>query len=338
METYLQIKRTKMVDEASIGHTPTPLTSTMLRFVLVFLIGTLLGNFVASVPLGIYLVSKTNIYSILVDLSTEKITADAAAEGLAEILSNIPPVFLAISLICTATSIIAAVFYCKKFEKRGIASMGIRKGNAAAEYLVGMLIGVLMYCLALLIAWATGSVTVRINPDGFAPIIVLFLIGYIIQGASEELLVRGFFMVSAARDYKPWVAIIFSSLMFAILHTGNIAVTPLALINIFLYGVLMGIYIFKRGSIWGACAIHSFWNFTQGNIFGSYVSGNTTTSSVFLMEYDPARQLANGGAFGLEGGAATTIVLVVAICITLALKTKKSEISVLESPLSFNVE
>ena len=57
--------------------------------------------------------------------------------------------------------------------------------------------------------------------------------------------------------------------------------------------------MFKRGNIWGACAIHSFWNFAQGNIFGSYVAriyksvelneeGTEVVDSKKLHKYDAA--------------------------------------------------
>lgn len=333
MEKYIEIKRTKMVDEAALGHQPMFITTSMIRFVFVFLLGTLLGNLISAIPLGIYLFTKTDFLELTL---SQDITPEQYVESVAEIFNNIPPVFTVISLLCTAGTIAAAIFYCKVFEKRKIASMGLRSGNAGTEYLVGALIGVIMYVLAFVIAYASGSVTIKMNPQGFMPIIILFLVGYIVQGAAEELLVRGYFMISVARDYKPWIALIVSSTAFSALHAFNAGVSTIALINIFLFGIFMGIYVFKRGNIWGACAIHSFWNFAQGNIFGSYVSGNPIAPSVFLMEYDPARVYANGGQFGLEGGVSATIVLVVAIGVSLLMKTKKSEISALEQ--SFVVE
>ncbi len=334
MERYIGVERTRMVDEASYGHVPTPLTSSLLRFVLVYLIASLASGLVSSFPLGIYLYTKTDFMQVVSDAANGAISAEAYVEKIEGILANLPPVFTLINLFCTVTSIIAAIVYCRYIEKRSIASMGLRKGSAFAEYMAGAGIGVIMYALTFLIAYISGSVSIKINPQGFMPIILLFLVGYVIQGASEELLVRGYLMVTVARDYKPWVAIIFSSTMFSLLHAFNVGVSILALINIFLFGILMGVYVFKRGNIWGACAIHSFWNFAQGNIFGSYVSGNSTTPSIFLMEYDPSRQLANGGAFGLEGGAAATIVLVIALGACLLMKTKKSELSILENPLN----
>ena len=334
MEKYISVERTKMVDEASYGHVPTLLTTSLLRFVLVYLIASLAAGLVSGVPLFLYLYMKTDYMQVMSDAMKGVISQEAYVERIEEILASVPPIFNVIMLFCTVTSIIAAIVYCRFIEKRSIASMGIRKGNAFLEYMSGAGIGVIMYALTFLIALACGSVTIKVNPEGFMPIIILFLVGYIIQGASEELLVRGYLMVTVARDYKPWIAIIFSSTMFSLLHAFNTGVSVLALINIFLFGILMGVYVFKRGNIWGACAIHSFWNFAQGNIFGSYVSGNPTTPSIFLMEYDPSRQLANGGVFGLEGGAAATIVLAIALILCLLMKTKKSELSILETPLN----
>ena len=322
-----------MIDEAADGHVRVTLTSSILRFVLVFMIGSLISSLLQAIPLTIYLFLKTDVLSIALNavnggMSTEEMMAEIYA-----IVIDIPPIFTVIALICTVATAAASIFYCLKIEKRRLPSMGFRKSKAAMEYFSGMLIGLVMYGLTFLIAYASGSVTVKLNPDGVAPIIILFFIGYVIQGAAEEILTRGYLMVSIARDYKPWIAIIFSASMFMIMHTGNASVSSLALINILLYGILMGIFVFKRGNIWGACAIHSMWNFAQGNIFGSSVSGTSLSPSVFVMEYDPSRVWANGGAFGLEGGIATTIVLLAAIGIALALKTNKNEISVLELSL-----
>ncbi|MBQ8392929.1 MAG: CPBP family intramembrane metalloprotease [Clostridia bacterium] len=330
---YINVERTKMVDEASTGHTPTPLFVSIMRFILVFFLGTILGNLLAAIPLGIYLLTGTDLMEIIGSVTAGTMNEEQYIEAINVILLNIPPIFTVISLICTASSIVAAVFYCRYFEKRRLPSMGFRKGKAGLEYLVGALIGLGMYAVTFLIAWATGSVSIELNPEGFAPIILLFLVGYIIQGASEEILLRGYFMITLARDMKPWSALMISSLMFSLLHAFNPGVSVMGLINIMLFGMFMGIYVFKRGNIWGACAIHTFWNFAQGNIFGSYVSGTSLAPSVFVTSYNPDRLLANGGAFGLEGGAAATIILVLAIGITLFTKTNKKELSVLEQPL-----
>ena len=338
MERYINIKRTRMIDEASLGHRPEGVMGYLLKFILVFMIATLASSVLQSIPLVLYLLLKTDFFSLALKMAQGTISAEEYAEAGNEILNNLPYWFNLVGLFLTATSIVAAIFYCVKIEKRTVASMGLRKGNIGVEYLVGAIIGIAMYGLTFLIAYATGSVSIRLNPEGFAPIIIVFLLGYIIQGASEEILVRGYLMISVAKDYRLWLSIVFSSVVFSLLHAGNASVGLLALVNITLFGIFEAIYICKRGNIWGACAIHSMWNFVQGNIFGSNVSGNALSPSLFIMEYDSTKTIANGGAFGLEGGAATTIVILVAIGIVLLLKTKESELSPLEKPMDIKLD
>ena len=77
------------------------------------------------------------------------------------------------------------------------------------------------------------------------------------------------------------------------------------------------------------CAMHSMWNFAQGNIFGLPVSGQGGLPSPLSAEVSEGtwKTLFNGGSFGLEGGLAVTAVLAVACCVALFMPTKRSEIS-----------
>ena len=76
-------------------------------------------------------------------------------------------------------------------------------------------------------------------------------------------------------------------------------------------------------------AMHTAWNLTQGNIYGLQVSGNDAANSVFTAVYDKnASSLITGGAFGPEGGLATTAVAVVCLIIVtvlLVLKKRKEK-------------
>ena len=89
----------------------------------------------------------------------------------------------------------------------------------------------------------------------------------------------------------------------------------------FLFGVLASLYVLRRGNLWGACAIHSMWNFAQGNLFGAAVSGNRSGPSLLRAEAiaSGSASLWNGGAFGPEGGLAVTLVLLAGIAVLLFL-------------------
>ena len=77
------------------------------------------------------------------------------------------------------------------------------------------------------------------------------------------------------------------------------------------------------------CAVHSMWNFAQGNLFGIPVSGLAGLPSPLRAEVTEGgwQTLVSGGDFGLEGGLAVTVVLVVACTIVLLLPTKKTEVA-----------
>ncbi|CDC93985.1 putative uncharacterized protein [Roseburia sp. CAG:380] len=134
-----------------------------------------------------------------------------------------------------------------------------------------------------------------------------------IQGLAEEVICRGYLLVSLSRRNSVWYSVILSSGVFMAMHMSNEHVTVLAYINLFLCGLLFGLLFVESGSIWMVAALHSGWNFLQGNIFGISVSGTAKASSVFDSSFADGWSFMNGGDFGLEGGLAVTIVLAVGI-------------------------
>ena len=230
--------------------------------------------------------------------------------------------YILIMLFATVLTTAGTVIFCTKIEKRSLASMGFVRRGIAKEYLLGLAVGTGLFAAAILICVIFGHVRIRFS-GGSIGIILLFLLGYLLQGMSEEVLVRGYFMISAARRNSVILAMVSSSVIFSLLHIFNTGVTVLALVNIALFGFLMALYMMIRGDIWGACAIHSAWNFVQGNIFGVQVSGMSVCESLWTTEMTGSRWI-NGGSFGMEGGLAVTFVLVVTIGILLLAARKRN--------------
>jgi membrane protease YdiL (CAAX protease family) len=91
------------------------------------------------------------------------------------------------------------------------------------------------------------------------------------------------------------------------MHGMNLNVTVIALINIFLVGLLFAYMTIKSENLWMAIGYHITWNYFQGNIFGFEVSGNVvegvySTKSV-------TESVINGGKFGPEGGLIVTAII-----------------------------
>lgn len=250
----------------------------------------------------------------------------AVAEGIALIagqpvssaFGSLSDWLLPVQLYSTALMTLTVLLFCRFVQKRTPASLGLAWRHAGREYLVGMLIGSLLFCTAVTVCVATGTVELKTAPFSIGGWL-LFLGGFLVQGMSEEVLCRGYLMLSVARRYPLWLAILLNSVLFSLLHVWNRGICFLALLNIALFGILTSLYTLRRGSLWGACALHSLWNFVQGNVFGVRVSGTESGPSPLCAVPRSGAELWHGGAFGLESGLTVTLVLFAAILILLFL-------------------
>ncbi|NMA08921.1 MAG: CPBP family intramembrane metalloprotease [Clostridiales bacterium] len=304
----------------------------LLIFVLVFLIASTVMGFPVGIATSVWIFTSDTFANIVAQFSLAD-TADLS-QSIPQITSalfaSMPAWLTLVSLFADALTIAVCLVYCRVIEKRSIRSVGFTRHGFAKEYALGFLIGAGLLAAAFAISALTGSVKLTgFNTAVAFPkllgMLILFLLGYMIQGMAEEVLCRGYFMLSFARKSPVWAAILISSLIFSLLHLANSGVSFLALFNIFLYGIVMGVCILRRGSIWMAGAIHSAWNFTQGNLLGMQVSGSVTKITLFTSVQTSSASIWNGGAFGPEGGLAVTIVLVFALATFLFLPVRKKE-------------
>ncbi|MBR5743000.1 MAG: CPBP family intramembrane metalloprotease [Clostridia bacterium] len=298
---------TRMLREAKEGRKGFHFLLELLIFVPVFLVAGILE----AIPSAIAEIGWIFAHPAVIREAAERLQSGDTAGYFASIqaLTNEQPIWMTIvSLLATGLAILAVWLYCRLIERRRITSMGFRKGHILREYLVGIGITFVMISFAALIGLLTGAYRFSLSPGISVGLLLLFCIGYMVQGASEEVICRGYLMVSITRRNKAWIAVLVSSLVFAALHLANPGFNFLAFVNIALCGASYGIYILKRGNIWGACALHSFWNFFQGNFWGISVSGTGwgMNASVFTATAVPGKELWNGGAFGIEGGLAAT--------------------------------
>jgi membrane protease YdiL (CAAX protease family) len=123
-------------------------------------------------------------------------------------------------------------------------------------------------------------------------------------------------MTSVMRNHNIWLAVGLNALFFGVGHFFNDGFNLFTLLNLMLFAGMTSLYMLRTNSIWGVCAIHSIWNFSQGNFYGLPVSGVNAGYSVFRMSLQGSEWV-NGGAFGLEASIPTTIVLSICICILL---------------------
>lgn len=215
------------------------------------------------------------------------------------------------------------------FEKRPFFTLGFEREGALWKYGRGLLIGFAQFGLAVglpaLFGWVVPE-TGREPFEGWQALagVLIVTLGWVVQGAAEETLTRGWLMGVVGARYKPWLGVLISSLMFMLLHGLNPNIGPLPLINLFLFGVFTALWVLWEGGLWGVCAQHAVWNWAQGNVFGMEVSGGASSGPILWNLQEAGPDLITGGAFGPEGGLAVTGILLVSIGVLVALLRHKN--------------
>ena len=250
-------------------------------------------------------------------------------------LRNIPLFFnnkdllsLLITLFSFAFISLLVFFRVKVIEKRSFSSIGFNKNNWLKKYSLGFLIGLAMMSIIVLILLPFGYITIEKNPiqpvgvSAIASVLVI-LFGWIIQGATEEIVTRGWLLNVLSTKYNIGVGLLISSTLFGLMHLTNPNVNYIAVINIILVGLFYGLYVIKTNDLWAVCGMHSAWNFAQGNIFGFKVSGLDVSVGSLIDLNLVGSDFVTGGIFGPEAGITATFILLASIGILLFIDKKR---------------
>lgn len=313
----LQLEKPQQVIRAQEAQKGMNWFLEILVFLAVFIVSSI-GQVLCMLPGEVILLAMNADYRAAVAAN------DLEAATLAATQIGNSDLYMIFSLFATLGMTLITMLFCKLIQKRKMNTLGFTKEGAGREYLIGLGVGFVMFSSAVLICVLTGAIKI----DGFSEtfgvgMFLLFLLGYMLQGMSEEVLCRGYVMVSIGRRYSMWVAVISNAVIFAALHLLNSGISVLAFINLVLFGVFASLYFLKRGNIWGIAALHSVWNLVQGNFWGLRVSGIVTECSVLRSAMVDGKEIFNGGAFGPEGGLGVSVVLLIGICVLL--RNKKNE-------------
>lgn len=290
----------------------------------------------ALTPVVVTYMRKPEYSEFIQDLANVKSLEDIFAKTF-EVFSIFfkDPLFLTLMTLGYALIILTyfihagRVWKIKGFKNK-IAACGYPLSNGkhiALHYGLGFLFGFLMMSCTIGIMVLTGQISFNgftLNASGLG-VFFFNLLMWFPQGASEEVMFRGFMIPAFNKRYKVAVGVVISSVVFSAFHSLNSGYTPLASVNLVLIAVLFALIYLLTGDIWMTSAMHTAWNLTQGNIYGLQVSGNDAANSIFTAVYaKDASSLITGGAFGPEGGLATTAVsFVCLIIVTILLVQKK---------------
>lgn len=192
------------------------------------------------------------------------------------------------------------------------------------DFAVGSAVGFFALLLAVGICSVFGGITLVFNfkdqSYDISMTLLKSLVVFAIGAIAEEVLFRGYIFQTLTRAKLETVAIVITSLLFSFAHNGNDNVTVFGLVNTALAGIWFGFAYLKTRSLWFAFGIHLFWNWTLAAFCGLPVSGITQIAPNPLFRgIDEGPTWLTGGHYGIEGGLACTIAVVIAILIVIAL-------------------
>jgi membrane protease YdiL (CAAX protease family) len=207
------------------------------------------------------------------------------------------------------------------------------------DLIVGSLIGIFSLALATAIATAGGGLTFTISGRAAIVQVLQTLIFsaalFIIAALAEEALFRGYPLQTLTRANLAWLGVFLTSVPFAAIHLRNPNVAAgFTFINTALAGVWLAVAYLRTRTLWFPLGVHWAWNWALGALFGLPVSGITDLAPHPLMrgtDHGPA--WLTGGSYGIEGGLACTITLIIATIFILrtSLISTTSEMKILTS-------
>lgn len=146
----------------------------------------------------------------------------------------------------------------------GLASIGLSRPRWGA-FATGLLLGAAISGLGTAIAWSSDLVRPTQPaemPGGAALVLValLYLLTYVLQGAGEEIVSRGFLLRGTAWWIGLWPAVAVQALLFVALHLGNPTMTPLYALFVIVFALFAALLVIIQGHLWGVIGVHGGYN------------------------------------------------------------------------------
>jgi len=211
--------------------------------------------------------------------------------------------------------------FVKFADKDKFINLGFNIKNRYKDLYFGVFLGFISMFLgymALIYNNEINYLTVKYNIKEIILSAFLFLIVAVV----EETLFRGYILKNLMISFNKYIALMISSLLFAIAHGANPNMSLFSFFDLFLAGIFLGISYIYTKNLWFPIALHFSWNLFQ-TFFGFNVSGQDMYS---IIEFEiQENNLLNGGDFGFEGSILSTIFQIIFIFIIWFYYNKKEK-------------
>ncbi|MEQ1808985.1 MAG: CPBP family intramembrane glutamic endopeptidase [Terricaulis sp.] len=232
-----------------------------------------------------------------------------------------PAVARLLAVIVGSLAMLGAYALAVHFVERRPAEE-LALGRLLPDLAGGLALGGLLIALIIGVLWSAGWVTIESVP---ATHIAESIKQSIQSGVIEEVVMRLILFRLLWRAAGVLPALLLTGALFGALHLTNPEATIFAGLCLLAgEGIGAGLYMLT-GRIWASVGMHAGWNFAQGWLFGSAVSGLDFFAGGPLQTrpVEGFSDMLSGGEFGPEASLAALAVSLAASMICLGLAWKK---------------
>jgi uncharacterized protein len=203
------------------------------------------------------------------------------------------------------------------FEELPLRALGCTPHRGWLKNLgLGSVLGTATLFLAALLATATRGLHFRFDlagPRSIGETLAVSAAIFVFAAAAEEMLFRGYPLQTLRRANLAWLGVLLTSVPFAAVHLNNPNAVPgFTFLNTALAGVWLAVAYLRTRSLWLPLALHWSWNWAQASLLGLPVSGiERIAPAPLLRALNVGPDWLTGGAYGIEGGAACTVALLI---------------------------
>jgi membrane protease YdiL (CAAX protease family) len=239
-----------------------------------------------------------------------EVSAQLEAEQLNALMSASSTATLGVAAATVLATFLSVWIMRRFFDGPALLDLGLRRRPGwLADTVVGLALGPLMFLAILLALVALGWASVEPGTIDGRGLLSAFL-SFVLVAISEEVFARGWVLQVLEQGRGPQVAVIGSAAVFSLLHAFNPGFGLMALVGLFLAGLLFAQAYLVTRQLWLPIALHLSWNFSEGPLFGFPVSGLPGDGLLTIVPTGPA--IVTGGVFGPEAGVIVVLGIAVA--------------------------
>jgi membrane protease YdiL (CAAX protease family) len=214
-----------------------------------------------------------------------------------------------------AAALIAGYLCARWLERLPWRSLGLTFHTGwLRDLIIGCAVGFVSLAIAVGIAQAGKGFNFSFN-DAAVTSLARAMLGsgglLFVAALAEEAMFRGYALQTLTRAKLAWLGVLSTSVVFALAHGDNPNTVPgFTFANTTIAGIWFGVAYLRTRSLWLPWGLHWAWNWALDWFFGLPVSGGNVTSHPLFKATDNGPVWLTGGAYGIEGGIACTIALV----------------------------